>query len=156
MVTKICFISLLQINLLLQIELLCVIMMYLLIGLWTISLFSLDQILSCLPPLLDDYFSCMFYSLLVASVIIVVLYKNIFLYCSWWTNLCCCISRLPFLFLQFDEQKEQVAVEQILRVVFLDPERSSPVSTIVINFKFQCDCFCICSVFNINMQKIHM
>lgn len=29
---------------------------------------------------------------------------------------------------QFDEQKDQVAVEQILRVVFLDPERSSPVS----------------------------
>ncbi|GMY37210.1 vesicle-associated protein 4-2-like [Fagus crenata] len=27
----------------------------------------------------------------------------------------------------FDEQKDQVAVEQILRVVFLDPERSSPV-----------------------------
>jgi len=26
----------------------------------------------------------------------------------------------------FDEQKDQVAVEQILRVVFLDPERSSP------------------------------
>ncbi|CAN6683214.1 unnamed protein product [Malus baccata var. baccata] len=26
----------------------------------------------------------------------------------------------------FDEQKEQVAVEQILRVVFLDPERSTP------------------------------
>lgn len=26
----------------------------------------------------------------------------------------------------FDEQKEQVAVEQVLRVVFLDPERSSP------------------------------
>ncbi|KAJ8628456.1 hypothetical protein MRB53_021763 [Persea americana] len=26
----------------------------------------------------------------------------------------------------FDEQKDQVAVEQVLRVVFLDPERSSP------------------------------
>ncbi|XP_050368262.1 vesicle-associated protein 4-2 [Argentina anserina] len=26
----------------------------------------------------------------------------------------------------FDEQKEQVAIEQILRVVFLDPERSTP------------------------------
>jgi hypothetical protein len=32
------------------------------------------------------------------------------------------------LMLQFDEQKDQVAVEQILRVVFLDAERSSPVS----------------------------
>jgi hypothetical protein len=30
--------------------------------------------------------------------------------------------------LQFDEQKDQVAVEQILRVVFLDAERPSPVS----------------------------
>lgn len=29
---------------------------------------------------------------------------------------------------QFDEQKDQVAVEQILRVVFLDVERPSPVS----------------------------
>lgn len=29
--------------------------------------------------------------------------------------------------MQFDEQKDQVAVEQILRVVFLDPERPSPV-----------------------------
>jgi hypothetical protein len=29
---------------------------------------------------------------------------------------------------QFDEQKEQVAVEQILRVVFLDAERPSAVS----------------------------
>ncbi|PNX73661.1 vesicle-associated protein 4-2-like, partial [Trifolium pratense] len=27
----------------------------------------------------------------------------------------------------FDEQKDQVAVEQILRVVFLDPERPSPI-----------------------------
>lgn len=31
---------------------------------------------------------------------------------------------------QFDEQKEQVAIEQILRVVFLDPERSTPVSVV--------------------------
>lgn len=30
--------------------------------------------------------------------------------------------------LQFDEQKDQVAVEQILRVVFLDAERQSAVS----------------------------
>lgn len=29
---------------------------------------------------------------------------------------------------QFDENKEEVAVEQILRVVFLDAERSTPVS----------------------------
>lgn len=36
----------------------------------------------------------------------------------------------PFFVLsQFDEQKDQVAVEQILRVVFLDPERASPVSS---------------------------
>lgn len=33
-----------------------------------------------------------------------------------------------FLFCQFDEQKDQVAVEQILRVVFLDVNRPSPVS----------------------------
>lgn len=31
---------------------------------------------------------------------------------------------------QFDEQKDQVAVEQILRVVFLDVERPGPVSDI--------------------------
>jgi len=30
--------------------------------------------------------------------------------------------------IQFDEQKDQVAVEQILRVIFLDPECPSPVS----------------------------
>jgi len=29
---------------------------------------------------------------------------------------------------QFGELKDQVTVEQILQVVFLDPERSSPVS----------------------------
>lgn len=33
-----------------------------------------------------------------------------------------------FLLNQFDEQKDEVAVEQILRVVFLDAERPSPVS----------------------------
>ncbi|KAL6201108.1 hypothetical protein ACLB2K_024823 [Fragaria x ananassa] len=32
----------------------------------------------------------------------------------------------------FDEQKEQVAIEQILRVVFLDPERSAPVSVVCV------------------------
>ena len=38
-------------------------------------------------------------------------------------------SDLFHLFLnQFDEQKDEVAVEQILRVVFLDAERPSPVS----------------------------
>lgn len=31
---------------------------------------------------------------------------------------------------QFDELKDQVAIEQILRVVFLDPERPTPVSVI--------------------------
>ena len=31
---------------------------------------------------------------------------------------------------QFDEQKDQVAVEQILRVIFLDAERPSAVSDI--------------------------
>lgn len=42
---------------------------------------------------------------------------------------------------QFDEQKDQVAVEQILRVVFLDPERPSPVSINNVNnhgIKFIC------------------
>jgi hypothetical protein len=43
---------------------------------------------------------------------------------------------------QFDEQKDQVAVEQILRVVFLDAERSTPVSAIVVY-----DCFCICAMY---------
>lgn len=33
----------------------------------------------------------------------------------------------PF-FIQFDEQKDQVTVERILRVVFLDAEHPSPVS----------------------------
>ncbi|KAB5533934.1 hypothetical protein DKX38_017020 [Salix brachista] len=36
------------------------------------------------------------------------------------------ISPLDSLSLQFDEQKDQVAIEQILRVIFLDPERPSP------------------------------
>lgn len=38
--------------------------------------------------------------------------------------------------MQFDEQKDQVAVEQILRVVFLDPERHSPVSFSSVNGHF--------------------
>jgi len=43
---------------------------------------------------------------------------------------------------QVVEQKDQVAVEQILRVVFLDAERSTPVSAIVVY-----DCFCICAMY---------
>lgn len=35
---------------------------------------------------------------------------------------------LDALSVQFDEQKDQVAVEQILRVFFLNPERPGPVS----------------------------
>ena len=35
--------------------------------------------------------------------------------------------------LQFEEQKDHVVVEQIMRVIFLDPERPSPVSD-VLNF----------------------
>uniref|UniRef100_A0A6N2KF15 MSP domain-containing protein n=1 Tax=Salix viminalis TaxID=40686 RepID=A0A6N2KF15_SALVM len=35
-------------------------------------------------------------------------------------------SPLDSLSLQFDEQKDQVAIEQILRVIFLDPERPNP------------------------------
>lgn len=30
---------------------------------------------------------------------------------------------------QFDEQKDRVAVEQILQAVFLDPDHSNPVSS---------------------------
>lgn len=32
-----------------------------------------------------------------------------------------------FILIQFDEQKDQATVERILRVVFLDPENTSPV-----------------------------
>lgn len=35
---------------------------------------------------------------------------------------------------QFDEQKDQVAVEQILRVVFLDVERPTPVTSFYMLF----------------------
>lgn len=38
------------------------------------------------------------------------------------------LSHLHLLLNQFDERKEEVAVEQILRVVFLDAERPTPVS----------------------------
>ena len=36
--------------------------------------------------------------------------------------------KLNCIFVQFDDQKDQAAVEQILRVIFLDPECPSPVS----------------------------
>lgn len=42
---------------------------------------------------------------------------------------------------QFDEQKDQVAVEQILQVVFLDVERPSPVS------RFQIIIIIMCSLY---------
>lgn len=42
---------------------------------------------------------------------------------------------LHFVLTQFDEHKDQVAVEQILRVVFLDVERPSPVSQDFLVFK---------------------
>lgn len=35
-------------------------------------------------------------------------------------------------FWQFDEQKDEVSKEQILRVIFLDPERPNPVSIRII------------------------
>lgn len=35
--------------------------------------------------------------------------------------------------MQFDELKDQVAAEQILRVVFLNPERSDAVSTTLLH-----------------------
>lgn len=38
--------------------------------------------------------------------------------------------------MQFDEQKDQTAAEQILRVVFLNPERPEPVSTTLL---YSCD-----------------
>lgn len=37
--------------------------------------------------------------------------------------------------MQFDEQRDHVADEQILRVIFLDPERSSPVRLIIRKIK---------------------
>ena len=54
---------------------------------------------------------------------------------------------------QFDEQRDQVAVEQILRVIFVDPERPSPVSRIGNIFEsLICHvlplilCLCVCIV----------
>lgn len=43
---------------------------------------------------------------------------------SMFTN----YDMLHYVLTQFDENKDQVAVEQILRVVFLDVDRPSPVS----------------------------
>lgn len=52
-----------------------------------------------------------------------------------WVDACDLFTRLLLLldacFMQFDEQKDQVAIEQILRVVFLQPERPCPVSNTV-------------------------
>ena len=48
--------------------------------------------------------------------------------------------------MQFDEQKDQVAVEQILRVIFLDPERPSPVSGITNLFEL----FSLCSFMHVS------
>ncbi|KAK8303209.1 hypothetical protein V6Z12_D04G135000 [Gossypium hirsutum] len=47
-------------------------------------------------------------------------------------------SRVKFkiMSLKFDEQKDQVAIEQILRVVFLDPERPCPLSPISLLLPF--------------------
>lgn len=38
-------------------------------------------------------------------------------------------------FLQFDEQKDQMVVERVLRVVFLDVDHPSPVSTWILIFR---------------------
>lgn len=38
------------------------------------------------------------------------------------------LMSMLFFSMQFDEQKDHVTIERILRVVFLDPERSTPVS----------------------------
>jgi len=47
---------------------------------------------------------------------------------------------------QFDEQKDQVAVEQILRVVFLDVDRPSPV----------CHIFTLLHFFHINLVHLNV
>lgn len=41
-----------------------------------------------------------------------------------------CEALINYDAMQFDEQKDQVAVEQILRVIFVDPERPNPVRLI--------------------------
>lgn len=65
-------------------------------------------------------------------------------------------AKLPYdILMQFDEQKDQVAVEQILRVIFLDPERSSPVSGItnfVELFSF-CNFMLVSFVFCITIER---
>lgn len=40
------------------------------------------------------------------------------------------LSNHAILYIQFDEQRDQVAAEQILRVVFIYPERPTPVRLI--------------------------
>jgi hypothetical protein len=50
----------------------------------------------------------------------------------------------------FDEQKDQVAVEQILRVVFLDAERPSPVSLSKALFSF---CFFFFPLMQCNFSR---
>lgn len=50
-------------------------------------------------------------------------------------------------FMQFDEQKDQVTVERTLRVVFLDPERPSPVRVRHIIFCC-CTTLCKCPISN--------
>ena len=47
---------------------------------------------------------------------------------------------------QFDEQKDLVTVERILRVVFIDPERQSPVSLTFLQIV-------LAQVYWINVQK---
>lgn len=56
-----------------------------------------------------------------------------------------CVHLTDSLLIQFDEQKDQVAVERILRVVFLDAEHPSPVSRnltclMVLVFSFYREC----------------
>lgn len=46
--------------------------------------------------------------------------------CSWQQKGINLVTN--WLLMQFDELKDQVAVEQILQVVFLEPDRASPVS----------------------------
>ena len=48
-------------------------------------------------------------------------------------------------FLQFDEQRDQVAIEQILRVIFVDLERPSPVRLHISNMTKNLNHFIICS-----------
>lgn len=68
--------------------------------------------------------------------------------------LCSLMSKMSFsgvtpigCFMQFDEQKDQVTVERTLRVVFLDPERPSPVRVRHIIFCC-CTTLCKCPISN--------